>query len=108
MANRTILPTTVNFSASLDGSTVTFTLSEDYIPGTLEVMINGLFLTYGTDYSEGNRSFTLTGEDAPELGESLVARYYPAEATAAVSQDGYATGVRSVTDQYGTPRIIYD
>ena len=108
MATRTILPKTVDFSASLDGSTVTFNLSEDYIPGTLEVMINGLFLTYGTDYSEGNRSFTLTGEDAPELGESLVARYYPSEAVASVSQDSYASGLRQVTDQYGTPRIIYD
>ena len=108
MANRTILPKTVNFSASLDGSTVTFTLSEDYITGTLEVMINGLFLTYGTDYTEGNRSFTLTGEDAPALGESLVARYYPAEAAAALGQDGYPSGLRQMTDQYGTPRIIYD
>lgn len=108
MTTRTILPKSVDFSASLDGSTVTFTLSEDYITGTLEVLVNGLFLTYGTDFSEGNRSFTLTGEDAPALGESLVARYYPAEAALDQGQDGYATGLRQVSDQYGTSRIIYD
>ncbi len=108
MATRTILPAIVDLSASCDGSTVTFTLSEAYIPGTLEVMINGLFLTLGTDFTEGNRSFTLTGEDAPALGESLVVRYFPAEAAAALGQEGYVSGIRQISDQYGTSRIIYD
>ncbi len=108
MATRTILPTIVDFSASLDGSTVTFTLSEAYISGTLEVMINGLFLTLSTDFTESGRSFTLTGEDAPALGESLVVRYFPAEAARVIGQEGYVTGIRQVSDQYGTSRIMYD
>jgi hypothetical protein len=108
MATRTILPTVIDLSGDLDGSTVTFSLSESFISGTLEVMINGLFLTPGTDFTEGNRSFTLTGEDAPASGENMVAKYFPAEAARSLSQEGYLSGLRQISDQYGTSRIIYD
>lgn len=108
MATRTILPTVIDLSGDLDGSKVTFTLPEAFISGTLEVMINGLFLTSGTDFTEGNRSLTLTGEDAPASGENMVAKYFPAEAARALGQEGYVQGFRQVSDQYGTSRIMYD
>jgi hypothetical protein len=95
-------------SASLDGSTVTFTINQSFISGTLEVFINGLRLTPGTDFTEGSRSFTLTGEDAPESGENMVVKYYPAQADAPIASDGYASTPRQVADQFGTPRILYD
>jgi hypothetical protein len=106
--NRTVLPKTVDVSASLDGSTVTFTLSESIISGSLEVWINGLRLTPGTDFTVSGRVFTLTGEDAPASGENMVVKYYPAAAAAPVVSDGYVSTPRQVADQYGTPRIMYD
>jgi len=108
MTTRTILPEVVDLSGDLDGSTVTFNLTKDFIPGTLEVWINGLRLTPGTDFTEGARSFTLVGEDAPESGENMVVKFFPAEAAAALGQDGYIDTPRQVADRYGTPRIMYD
>lgn len=108
MATRTILPKVVNLSDDLDGSTLTFSLSDSFISGTLEVWINGLRLTPSVDFTEASREFTLTGEDAPELGEHMVAKYYPAEAARDLSQEGYVSAPRQVADQFGTPRIIYD
>lgn len=108
MANRTVLPKTVDMSASLDGSTVSFTLNDSIISGTLEVWINGLRLTPGTDFTVSGRVFTLTGEDAPESGENMVVQYYPAAAAAPAASEGYASTPRQVADQFGTPRIMYD
>jgi hypothetical protein len=106
--NRTVLPKSVDLSGSLDGSTVTFTLSDSFISGTLEVWINGLRITPGTDFTVSGKTFTLTGEDAPASGEHMVVKYYPAAAAAPPQSDGYASTPRQVADQYGTPRILYD
>lgn len=108
MATRTILPKVLNLSGALDGSTVTFALPDSFISQTLEVWINGLRLTPSTDFTEASREFTLIGEDAPELGEHMVVKYYPAEAARALGQEGYVSAPRQVADQFGTPRIIYD
>lgn len=108
MTTRTILPKVINKSDDLDGSTVTFALPDSFISGTLEVWINGLRLTPTVDFTEGTREFTLTGEDAPALGEHMVAKYFPAEAARDLGQEGYVSAPRQVADQYGTPRIIYD
>jgi hypothetical protein len=108
MSTRTILPKVVNKSDDLDGSTVTFSLPDSFISGTLEVWINGLRLTPSVDFTEADREFTLVAEDAPEFGEHMVAKYYPAEAARDLGQDGYLSAPRQVADQYGTPRIIYD
>lgn len=109
--NRTVLPKSVDMSSSLDGSTVAFTVAESFVSGTLEVWINGLRLTPGTDFTVVGRVFTLTGEEAtpaPESGEHMVVKYYPAAAAAPTQSDGYADTPRQVADQFGTPRIMYD
>lgn len=108
MANVTVLPKTVDLSSGLDGSTVSFTLNTSFISGTLEVWINGLRLTPGTDFTVSGRTFTLTGEDAPESGENMVVQFYPAAAAAPPVSEGYASTPRQVADQFGTPRIMYD
>lgn len=107
MTTRTILPKSVNYSSQLNGVALTFSFTESFIPGTVKVWLNGLLQTPGTDFTEGNRSFTLTGT-APEAGENLVAEYFPAEALAASQESGYAQRVKQIADQYGTPRRIYD
>jgi hypothetical protein len=108
MSTRTVLPQSVDLSSQLNGSKVTFTFSVDYIAGTLEVFLNGLRLRSGIDFTEGTKSFTLTGEDAPASGEDLIAKFYPSEALAASTQTGYPTSVRQIADQFGVPRIMYD
>lgn len=110
MTTRTNMPKVVDFSSSLDGSTVTFTTPDTYLTGTLRVWINGLRITPGTDFTEGanHRTFTLTGEDAPESGENMIVEYYLPDAVRTVSGSGYSSTPRQVADQYGTPRIMYD
>jgi len=111
MTTRTSLPKTVDLSGSLDGSTVTFTVPDTFMSGTLSVWINGLRLTPGSDFTEGanHRTFTLTGEDAPASGENMVVEYYLPTATRTVSgSTGGSTTPRQVADQFGTPRIMYD
>ena len=110
MTTRTSLPKVVDLSSSLDGSTVTFTVPDTFRSGTLRVWVNGLRLTPGTDFTEGAnyRTFTLTGEDAPESGENMIVEYWLPDAVRSVSGETTGRAPRQVADQFGTPRIMYD
>lgn len=56
----------------IDGSNTIFTSSQDYMPGTLQVFLNGLFQAEGGDFTETDpASGTFTFVEPPWVGDSI-------------------------------------
>jgi hypothetical protein len=65
---------TRDLTDQVNGVAVTFSTFEDYLPGTLEVYLNGVRQRPGLFFSEtGAQSFTTS--EAPRVGDSLSAQF---------------------------------
>lgn len=65
---------TRDLSDQVNGVASSFSTFEDYLPGTLEVELNGVRQRRGIFFSEaGAQTFTTT--EAPHLGDSLSAQF---------------------------------
>lgn len=65
-----------NLSAQIDGVKVQFTLANNYVPGSLDVFVDGLLATFDEDIQEdGTNKFTTLFADPLEVGAKLIAKY---------------------------------
>jgi len=65
---------TRDLTAQVNGVSTSFSTLEDYLPGSLEVELNGVRQRPGVFFQEsGAQSFTTS--EAPQLGDSLSAQF---------------------------------
>jgi len=96
-----------NLSSQLDGVTTTFSVARAYIPASLMVIVNGLFLTPGLDFLAGSpQSFTLTGNvEPPASGETMVVIFEPQPTTGSLGGTGGTPGTFRVIGLPGGGQI---
>jgi len=72
-------------TGTINGSNTSFTLDHAFVPGTLEVFLNGTTLQFREDFYGGTKSFEMT--TAPETGDDLVVAYQVVPNTAWLYQE---------------------
>jgi hypothetical protein len=70
-----IYPTPETPAGLVNGSNRTFTLAHPPLPKSVMLFLNGLFMTYGTDYTVTEGTATITMAVAPTGGDKLRVQY---------------------------------
>ena len=98
-----------NLSSQLDGATKTFTVLQPYLVNSLSVIVNGLYLTPGVDFTTSVSAFSLTGNvEAPASGETMVVTYEVQPAASGTSGGGGSPGTSRVIGlPSGAQVVIY-
>jgi hypothetical protein len=99
-------------AGAIDGANTSFTIAAAYVPGTLEVFLNGVTLQFREDYYGGTKAFSMM--TAPAAGDDLVVAYQVVPATGWTYQEtptGALNGANTTFDTgaaYGELAVFHN